>query len=236
MERQPERRFTSGGPSGRVRVERRVGTEPPYVTGIAAPFWRAGDPGTEFRLYDDLVERVLPTAFDRACRECDVRGLFNHDVGFLLGRTGAQTMALMVDDTGLRYRIKMPNTQAGRDVMELIRRGDVTGSSFSFLPYPDGVRMSREGKMYVRELTSVQLFDVGPVCFPAYSGSSAQAGTAGAAGAAAQANSARGLSTLDLVALVEQARRGLPRDIVREVKEARRSVKAMRKFFKRRGG
>jgi phage head maturation protease len=48
----------------------------------------------------------------------------------------------------------------------------VTGSSFSFIPHPEkGVVNVKEGNIYVRELHSVQLFDVGPVTFPAYQGS-----------------------------------------------------------------
>jgi HK97 family phage prohead protease len=155
-----------------VKVEQRVGTEPPYLVGYAAPFYQRGNAGTEYQLYDDLVERIMPGCFDRALKEDDCRALFNHNVDFILGRASAGTMKLSVDKVGLRYEVQMPDTQTARDVMESIRRGDVTGSSFSFIPHEQkGMVHFKEGDRYVRELHSVRLFDVGPVTFPAYSGS-----------------------------------------------------------------
>jgi uncharacterized protein len=119
-----------------------------------------------------MVERIMPTTFDRALREDDVRALFNHDPNFILGRLSAGTLKLSVDPVGLRYQIQAPDTQAARNVLTSIKRGDVTGSSFSFIPHPDGgQRTYKDGNRYIRELHSVQLFDVGPVTFPAYQGS-----------------------------------------------------------------
>src|SRR5262245_48535456 len=106
-----------------VRVKR-VGTEPPYIVGYAATFYKADDPRTQFQQYEDLVERILPGAFDRALREDDVRGLFNHEVGFVLGRVSSGTLKLSADSTGLHYEIKTPPTQQARDLLELIKRGD----------------------------------------------------------------------------------------------------------------
>jgi HK97 family phage prohead protease len=166
-----ERRFLSLLDSP-VRLEQRVGTDPPYITGYAAPFFRAGDPGTEYQLYDDLVERIMPSAFDRALKEDDIRALFNHNLDFVLGRMLAGTLELISDNFGLRYRIAPPDTQIARDVIKSIERGDVSGSSFSFLIHPNGANYFKDGTgRYVRELHSVQLFDVGPVTFPAYKAS-----------------------------------------------------------------
>jgi HK97 family phage prohead protease len=166
-----QRRFASL-PNNPVRIEKRVGTDLPVIAGVAAPFYKPGDPGTEYQLYEDLTERIMPGCFDRALKEDDCRGLFNHNVDFILGRCSAGTMKLSVDKVGLRYEIQVPDTQAGRDVLTSIRRGDVTGSSFSFLPHEEkGMVHFKEGDRYVRELHSVKLFDCGPVSYPAYSGS-----------------------------------------------------------------
>jgi HK97 family phage prohead protease len=160
-------------PNGRLRVERRADGKP-VIVGYAACFHRQGDPGTEYNLYDDVVERILPGCFDRAIREKqDVRGCYNHDANAILGRTRAGTMRLSVDSTGLRYEIDPPDTQTARDLMESIKRGDVTGSSFAFQPAPGGVKTSRIGDVMVRELADVDLFDVGPVVYPAYAATSA---------------------------------------------------------------
>lgn len=144
----------------------------PLIVGYGAVFYD-GTPKTEFDLGSGMVERIAPRAFDRAVKEDDTRGLFNHDPNLLLGRTTAGTMRLSVDSKGLRYEIDPPDTAAARDVMELLRRGDVTGSSFSFkVDEQRWTEEKRDGEtIQVREILAVHLFDVSPVVFPAYLGS-----------------------------------------------------------------
>ncbi len=115
----------------------------------------------------------MPGAFDRAIREDDVRGLFNHSPDMVLGRTKAKTMRLSVDAMGLAYEIDAPDTQVGRDLVESLRRGDIDGSSFSFTTTDEEWR--KEGGVQVRLLKGVALYDVGPVTFPAYEATSAAA-------------------------------------------------------------
>jgi HK97 family phage prohead protease len=135
-------------------------------------FFRADDPGTQYELFPKVLERVRPKAFDAALsRKDDVRGLFNHDPSHVLGRLSAGTMRLAVDARGLRYEIDPPDTQSGRDVLELIRRGDVSGSSFSF-SVDDQDWEERPDGTEVRTIKSVTLYDVGPVTFPAYEAAS----------------------------------------------------------------
>jgi HK97 family phage prohead protease len=141
------------------------------ITGYAAVFYNPNDPGTEYQLLDEVVERIMPGAFNRAIREDDVRGLFNHDDNLVLGRVKAGTMRLSVDSRGLKYEIDPPDTTAALDVMKSIRRGDVTGSSFRFRPNVNTYR--KEGGKYVIEREEVSLFDVGPVTFPAYTATAA---------------------------------------------------------------
>jgi hypothetical protein len=156
----------------KLRASRSDG-KPTRIEGYAAVFYD-GTPGSQYELWENFVERIMPGAFDRALRDKhDVRGLFNHDANQVLGRTGAGTMRLSVDDTGLRYEIDPGDTTAGRDTVENLDRGDVDGSSFSFIPTV--VTTREEGDFVVREITDVDLFDVGPVTFPAYEGTSAMA-------------------------------------------------------------
>jgi HK97 family phage prohead protease len=122
-----------------------------------------------------MVERIRPGAFDRAIREDDVRGLFNHDPNHVLGRSGPGTLRLSVDSKGLRYEIDPPDTQTGRDVVAMLARGDVSGSSFSFAPTRTTWEEERDAKgnvTYVRYLEEIAMFDVGPVTFPAYTSAS----------------------------------------------------------------
>jgi uncharacterized protein len=165
-----ERRFVSSKLSPITLEKRADGSS--TIQGYGAVFYREGDPGTEYQLYGDLVERIMPGAFDRAIKEADdCRALVNHDPNLLLGRASAGTLKLSIDATGLRYEIDPPDTQAGRDACVSLERGDLTGSSFSFLP--DDVTWREQGDLIIREVRSVQLFDVGPVTFPAYSSTTA---------------------------------------------------------------
>lgn len=165
-----ERRYTRQ--LGPVRLEQRADGQPPVITGYAAVFYDANDPGTEYRLYDDVVERIMPGAFTRALAEDDVRALFNHDANRVLGRSAAGTLRLSVDAKGLRYEIDPPDTQTARDLVTSIRRGDINGSSFGFVPRATTYRKNDAGG-YAVERSDVQLFDVSPVTFPAYASTDA---------------------------------------------------------------
>ncbi len=114
-------------------------------------------------------------AFSRALeRKDDCRGLFNHDPNHVLGRASSGTLRLEQDGKGLRYEIDLPDTQAARDLATSIERGDVDGSSFAFDVDGQTFRSSRDDSgniTVVREVTSVTLYDVSPVTYPAYSGS-----------------------------------------------------------------
>lgn len=163
-----ERRFSAG----KVQLVKRDG-EKPGLTGYGAVFYKAGDPSTEYQLWSDTYERIMPGAFDRAMREDDVRSLFNHDSNIVLGRNRAGTLKLSVDEKGLKYDVTPPDTQLCRDqVLTPIERGDVSGSSFMFVPLRTvWVEEVRDGRtFYFRNLEDVQLWEVGPVVFPAYEG------------------------------------------------------------------
>ena len=109
------------------------------------------------------TEIVAPSAFDRALGEGqDVVALFDHDRRSILGRSGPGTLRLSTDSRGLHFEIEAPNTTLGRDVVEMVRRGDVTGASFAFTPRED--RWENE----VRTLLDVDLHDVTITPNPAY--------------------------------------------------------------------
>lgn len=148
------------------------------IKGLASVFYREGDANTEYWLYYDIVERILPGAFDRALKENqDVRGLFNHEPGMILGRTAAGTLSLSVTADGLAYEIPFDAKDSDHQrVASKLDRGDVTGSSFAFVAtrtswveqkQPDG------DYIYIRQIEDLDLYDVGPVTYPAYTGTTA---------------------------------------------------------------
>lgn len=115
-----------------------------------------------------FVERIKPGAFTEALKNSDVRALKNHDPNLLLGRASAKTLALTENSRGLKFDVKLPDTTVGRDTATEVDRGDITGCSFSFMVAEDEWTEDKDGRQ-VRTIVSVrELFDVGPVTFPAY--------------------------------------------------------------------
>src|SRR5690606_3052836 len=102
----------------------------------------------------------------------DVRALWNHDDSIVLGRTKSGTLRLEEDSKGLKVWIDPPKSAAG--YVESIRRGDVDSMSFGFVAVRDKVTKRKDGTT-LRELLEVKLFDVSPVAFPAYSGTTIEA-------------------------------------------------------------
>lgn len=148
---------------------RKVGDDV-FLDGLGAVYYNAAKPEeTQYRLWTNVWERMMPGVFDKALsRPDDVRCLFNHNVDVVLGRSVSQTLTLKTDPAGLRFSTKLPNDIDGQRVAEKIRRGDVSGCSISFIA--DEVVWREEGDNTYREILSVRLYDVGPVTFPAYTG------------------------------------------------------------------
>lgn len=111
-------------------------------------------------------EKVRKGAFNESIGRDDIRALFNHDPNYVLGRNRAGTLELVEDDVGLRVRINPPDTSWARDIVTSIRRGDISQMSIGFVVEED--KWSTEDGIDTRELRKVQLFDVSPVTFPAY--------------------------------------------------------------------
>lgn len=170
-----ERRFTAKSVAP-AKVARKKDDDKEYkrIEGYAAVFYREGDDGTEYQLGTDYFERIDRDAFNEALeRMDDVRALFNHDDDNLLGRVSSGTLALSVDDVGLRYSIAIDEDDSDHlRVAAKIERGDLTGSSFAFAP--ERVEWIDGEKRTTRIIKSVRLYDVGPVTFPAYEASTAQ--------------------------------------------------------------
>lgn len=127
--------------------------------------------GVESENLGGFVERVRPGAAAKTVREQDLRALYNHAPDNLLGRMGAGTLRMADDGTGMGYQIDAPETSLGKDLAVLVARGDIYGSSFTFLPVGGqrGVAWSRTERGFpLREIVQMRMRDVGPVTFPAY--------------------------------------------------------------------
>ena len=115
-----------------------------------------------------FVERIAPGAFRHSLKRArnDIKLLWNHDTGSVLGSTRAGTLRLNEDTRGLRVSADLPNTSLGRDTRELIKRGDVDSMSFGFSVPSGGDEWTSDGSE--RTLKSVRLHEVSIVAFPAY--------------------------------------------------------------------
>lgn len=115
-----------------------------------------------------FTEVIQPGAFRGSLRSRnDIKFLWNHDTGSVLGSTRAKTLTLTEDNRGLKVSAILPNTTLGRDIRELVSRGDVTGFSFGFsMPTRGGDSWSDDGTE--RTLKAVRLHEVSLVSFPAY--------------------------------------------------------------------
>lgn len=159
-----ERRLTGGM---ELRVDEADGK--PVIRGYSAVFNR------DSVNLGGFIEQIAPGAFARALREAqDVRALVDHDSRLIIGRSAAGTLRLEEDSTGLLATIIPPDTAVGRDIVTSIRRRDITGQSFAFRTMKDQWDFRDEGPDR-RTLLDVDLFDVGPVTYPAYPDTSVDA-------------------------------------------------------------
>ncbi|MEV3932705.1 phage major capsid protein [Streptomyces sp. NPDC049944] len=96
----------------------------------------------------------------------DVLATWNHNPDNVLGRTRSGTLALTPNKTGIRYDVDLPDTELGRSVHELTKRGDIYGSSFTFICDED--QWDYSGEIPHRTVTAMRVIELGPVHTPAY--------------------------------------------------------------------
>lgn len=173
MANKPVKEFRCTDGDAEYRVDEATGKR--TLIGYAAVF-DDGTDKTQYKYYG-ITETIQRGAFTRALRDRqDVRALFNHESASLLGRISSGTLRLSEDDKGLRYEIDLPDTTLGRDLEQLIQRRDLSGSSFGFRVKSEKWERtgSKDEDKYKRSILDVDLIDVGPVTFPAYTGTQSQ--------------------------------------------------------------
>jgi HK97 family phage prohead protease len=159
-----ERRIIGG-----VEIRLASGGAKRRLVGYAAKFNVLSNP---LRSSRPFREKVAPGAFDDSlASNADVRFTLNHDPNYVMGRTASGTLKLWADKTGLRFELDPPDTAAARDLVESIRRGDISECSFAFRVPPGGEEWSEDGDGNpVRTLRKINLHngDVAAVAYPAY--------------------------------------------------------------------
>ncbi|BEG98112.1 HK97 family phage prohead protease [Bacteroides sedimenti] len=132
-------------------------------------------------MYDEKERRVFheiisdKVASPELLERSDVKALIEHNRERLLARynKGVGTLSLEFDDHGLKYRFEAPNTPDGDFALEMIQRGDISGSSFAFRSYkPGSYSWTKEANgIWLRTVNKLDsLHDVTITADPAYSG------------------------------------------------------------------
>jgi len=157
-----------------LRIDSEGDDAQPVIRGHAALFNKLSDELTGF---DDtgrlrrFREQILPGAFKRSlAKQVDVKALIGHETELqTIGRTTNGTLELEEDGKGLAVKIAPPDTQPGRDVTALVRRGDLNQMSFAFKIRKGGESWEEdEAGKAIRTVSDLDLFDVSIVSFPAY--------------------------------------------------------------------
>ena len=91
-----------------------------------------------------------------------------------LGRTTAGTLRLDDQADGVHFNLDLPDTQAGRDLLTSLKRGDVSQCSFSALILEEDWDYNRILQTPVRTILSAELLEISVVPMPAFPATTAQ--------------------------------------------------------------
>ena len=118
-----------------------------------------------------FIERIAPGAAKNALKRSDIRALKNHDPNLIFGRQGVNLKFTEGKD-GVKYEATPINTRTYNDVADEVRLGLLTGQSFGFTILSDKWEGLDTDKPK-RTITEIgQIYDVGPVVYPAYNDTS----------------------------------------------------------------
>ena len=126
-------------------------------------------------LWGDVYESVLPDSVSSSLENNDIRCLFNHDTGSVLGTTKNNTLTLKSDEIGLwgSVEINERDTDA-MNIYERVSRGDINTCSFGFNVISENTEWREDGSTHF-ELSEIDLHEVSIVTFPAYDNTGVQA-------------------------------------------------------------
>ncbi|MBS9525919.1 HK97 family phage prohead protease [Litoribacter alkaliphilus] len=137
-----------------------------YIEGYALKFQKdSRDMG--------FIEVIDRNAINDSTDLSDIVALFNHKEDYILARRNSKvnTLEILVDETGLKYRFEVDEDISYiRDLYKLIKKGEISESSFAFRINEDGEKWEKRGDgKYIRTITSFKgIYDVSVVTKGAY--------------------------------------------------------------------
>lgn len=114
-----------------------------------------------------FTEEIAPGAFKRSLGQRMPVLQFDHGQHPLIGSIPLGVIRSIREDShGLKVRARLSDNWLIQPVRDAIRDGAITGMSFRFRVVAD--KWERRGDVPHRTITEVELYEVGPVVFPAY--------------------------------------------------------------------
>lgn len=157
-----------------VELEIKETDEKQVLTGYAMEWGSKSRP----IVIDDVefIETFLPTAFDTTLKDDTQLILYDHNIANILGRTDKKTAFIESDDKGLRVTVHLPKTTLGKDVLEMVERGDIEGLSVGFIPlkeeYNEDYDYEKGKTVLTRTIKEAVLLEISLVVIAAYQSSS----------------------------------------------------------------
>lgn len=165
--------------------------------------------------YREIIEPGAVTVED--LKGFDIKMTMYHNREKILARSnkGEGTLNLSIDKVGVKYSFEAPNTPDGDTALELVKRGDLSGSSFmywtdeannvSYEKTDDGVLLR-----HVKKIS--QIYDMTIAADPAYT----------------QTNvTAREVEAHGVVLREKNEEKPLPKNVTREIERMKRELEMM---------
>lgn len=139
-----------------------------WLSGCALRFGGISEP-IPGRGQSTFRERFAPESLRRLAERRDVKFLHSHDPSKVLGSSRSGTLELRVDGQGLHFRLHPPSSPSGQDLIEAVRRGDLTGTSIGFRAVSD--TWQNDVTPPIRTIEDAEIFEISACSWPAYASS-----------------------------------------------------------------
>ena len=144
-----------------------ISEESRIVEGYAVRF---NEPSQNIGFYETIDRGAIT---EDTIKQSDIYARLNHREDTVLARSryGEGTLQLSLTDEGLFYRFEAPHTAAGDELLEHIKRGEISTSSFAFSVSDDNKSerwFKEDGKMKRTVYKIERLYDVSPTFEGAY--------------------------------------------------------------------
>ena len=144
-----------------------ISEESRIVEGYAVRF---NEPSQNIGFYETIDRGAIT---EDTIKQSDIYARLNHREDTVLARSryGEGTLQLTLTDEGLFYRFEAPHTAAGDELLEHIKRGEISTSSFAFSVSDDNKSerwFKEDGKMKRTVYKIERLYDVSPTFEGAY--------------------------------------------------------------------